>query len=291
MALSDDGLPTGITARPLEESDLQAALMLSEEAGWNQVPADWRIFLKLGSAIGLTRGERLVATAASLPYGDVFGWISMVLVTAAERRQGLARRLLRDRVDHLLARNLVPVLDATAAGRNVYVGLGFRDCWTMRRLVGRTVRAPQVEGGAAAVRALEPGDWPQVAGYDRAVFGADRRTLLHSLAQRLPEAALVAERDGGIAGFLFGREGRIMNQLGPLAADARDIATSLLAQAITRVPGPLAIDVADRHAAMADWLTGLGFQVERPLTRMIYGASSGFHDRARLFAIAGPELG
>jgi GNAT superfamily N-acetyltransferase len=292
MANSDRGLPPGIVARPLHELDLDAALTLSREAGWNQVAADWQLFLELGSAICLTRDDRgPIATAATVPYSGNFAWISMVLVTAAERRQGLARWLLRHCVDDLLSRKLMPALDATPAGRTVYLGLGFEDSWTMHRLVARTVRAPTAEHGSVTVRALETRDWPQVIAYDTAIFGADRSALLRRLADRLPQAALVAERAGRIAGFLLGRDGRVMNQLGPLAAEDDGIASALLTRAIALVSAPLTIDVPDHHSALGDWLTTLGFAAERPLIRMIYGTSSAFDDSARLFAIAGPELG
>jgi ribosomal protein S18 acetylase RimI-like enzyme len=266
-------------------------LALSREAGWNQVLADWRVFLELGRAVCLTRDDRPIATAATLPYAGRFAWIGMVLVTTAERRQGLARWLLRHCVDDLSARKLVPVLDATPTGRTVYLGLGFRDSWTMTRLTGRTVRIPQAERNAAAVRSLATPDWPQVIAYDTAIFGADRGTLLRRLADRLPQAAFVAERDHRIVGFLLGRDGRVMSQLGPMAAEDDGIAIAMLARAIAAVPAPLAIDVPDRHAALGKWLATRGFTAERPLTRMVYGTSLAFDDSARLFAIAGPELG
>ena len=222
MATSDHALPSGIAARPLFESDLNSALALSQEAGWNQVAADWRIFLELGSVTCLTRGDGPpIATAATLPYDGSFAWISTVLVTAAERRQGLARWLMRHCIEELLARKLVPVLDATPAGRTVYVGLGFNDCWPMHRLVGRTVRTPPAMSNAVAVRALTAHDWPQVIAYDTAVFGAERSALLRRLADRLPNAALVAERGGRIAGFLLGRDGRVMSSARPLGGRRR----------------------------------------------------------------------
>ena len=134
-------LPSGVTARPLNDRDLAAALTLSAEAGWNQTAADWQIFLDLGSAVGVVGTDgRLIATAATLPHASRFAWISMVLVTAARRRQGLARWLLRDCIERLTRRQLVPVLDATPAGRSVYSGLGFRDAWSMRS-PGRPGRA------------------------------------------------------------------------------------------------------------------------------------------------------
>ncbi len=291
MAASDRALSPGIVARALHARDLDAALALSREAGWNQITADWQIFLELGSSICLTREDGPpIATAATLPFSG-FAWISMVLVTAAERRQGFARWLLRHCVDDLVARKLVPMLDATPAGRTVYAGLGFEDCWTLRRLVGRTVRIPAAEGHAATVRALETYDWPQVVDYDIAVVGADRGALLRRIAGRLPEAALVAERDSRIVGFLLGRAGRVMSQLGPLAAENDGIARALLARAIAAVRAPLVIDMPDRHAALGDWLTALGFAVERPYIRMSYGARATVGDSARMFTIAGPELG
>jgi GNAT superfamily N-acetyltransferase len=287
-------LPSGVTARPLNDRDLAAALTLSAEAGWNQTAADWQIFLDLGSAVGVVGTDgRLIATAATLPHASRFAWISMVLVTAARRRQGLARWLLRDCIERLTRRQLVPVLDATPAGRSVYSGLGFRDAWSMRRLVGRAAQAPQAGPAAegVTVRPLDPADWPKIIAYDAAIFGADRGALLRRLAGRLPQAALIAERQGRLVGFLLGRDGRVMNQLGPLAAESDQVARALLARACAAVALPLAVDVADRHAGLDGWLLTLGFTAERPLTRMVYGTSAAFDDPTRLFAIAGPELG
>jgi GNAT superfamily N-acetyltransferase len=289
------GPPAEVELRLLRPSDIDAAVRLSAAAAWNQVAADWQIFLDLGDAYGLvTRGDgRLVATAATLPHGERFAWISMVLVAADWRRRGFASWLLRYCVDRLLDRQLVPVLDATPAGRPVYLGLGFQDCWRMRRLVLlRAIRSHDREGrDDALVRPLQAGDWPAILAYDRAVFGGDRAALLRRLADRLPRAALVAERSGRLAGFLLGRDGRVMTQLGPLAAADEATAEALLRQAFLLQPPPLAIDLADRHERLGRRLIERGFAVERPLTRMVHGRSCAFDDPARLFAVAGPEFG
>lgn len=294
MEISSQDLPIGISARLLGEDDVPAAMALSQEAGWNQNAADWRVFLELGRIIGLTRdGGGLIATAATLPHGGEFGWISMVLVTAQERRRGLARWLLRRCMDDLITQKRVPVLDATPAGRLVYVGLGFKDCWSMHRAVGREVK-PSKNCGAevgVSIRAIKQEDWPAIIALDRDVFGGDRGRLLRLLADRLTAAASVAERSGRMVGYLLGRDGRTMNQLGPLAAADDTIAVALLSHAIAAVPAPLVIDVPDRHRSLRDWLDRQGFKSERPLTRMVYGRSNAYDDTARLFAIAGPELG
>ena len=288
-------LPEGVELRSLRPSDIDAALGLSRDAGWNQVAADWQIFLDLGEAFGLVTPVegRLVATAAILPHGERFAWISMVLVAADCRRRGLARWLLRHCVKQLLNRRLVPVLDATPAGRTVYLGLGFEDCWSMRRLAAHSLLQSRDLGArdTAVARPLQAADWPALLAYDRAAFGGDRAALLHRLADRLPGAALVAERSGRLNGFLLGRDGRATTQLGPLMAEDEETAEVLLRHAFRALLPPLAIDLADRHSRLGQWLVERGFAVERGLTRMAYARSTGFDDPARLFAAAGPELG
>lgn len=287
------GLPEGLSARALRRNDLDQAILLSQEAGWNQLPADWEIFTELGLAIAVLDGDRIVATAAMLPYGGRFAWISMVLVTAAYRRRGLASWLLRYCVARLVHDGLVPVLDATPAGREVYLRLGFRDAWAMHRLVlERRHDRPSFDcPHDVAVRPLTHSDWPAIVAYDGAVFGAERERLLRGLARRLPHAALVAERAGRMSGFLLGRDGHRMTQIGPLCADDVAVARALLAHALADLAPPLAVDLPDRHHALGAWLSELGFRAERPLTRMVHQRPAAFDDTARLFAVAGPELG
>ena len=87
MARSDPALEIG---PPLRESELEDAAALVREAGWNQNAADWRTFLALGNVHAVRSEGRVIATAATLPHQGRFAWISMVLVSAAYRRRGLA---------------------------------------------------------------------------------------------------------------------------------------------------------------------------------------------------------
>ena len=115
-------------------AELPDAQALVAEAGWNQVAADWRMFLDFGTAYAVRAQGRVVATAAWIPYGAC-AWISMVLVTAGERRRGLATRLLHRCIADVTAAGLVPVLDATPAGAKVYAPLGFIEAWGFARFV------------------------------------------------------------------------------------------------------------------------------------------------------------
>src|ERR1700738_3704891 len=114
--------------------DAQAGLVLSTEAHWNQTEADWRFFLSKGVVFGVRDGDRLVATAALLPYSSGNAWISMVLVTADWRRRGIATRLVDACLNAATKLGLTTWLDATPAGAAVYGRLGFTPTLQLRRL-------------------------------------------------------------------------------------------------------------------------------------------------------------
>lgn len=289
MASSDPALDSISILRTEDFGDADA---LVREAGWNQVAADWRIFLDLGKVFAVRAVGRVVATAATLPF-DGFGWISMVLVAKDFRRRGLASRLMRRCIDELVAGGRVPVLDATPDGQQVYRALGFEDTWRFHRLALRD-RQQSPEPSAPAGISIAPIDdaiWPELCRYDAAAFGSDRGALLARLRGRLPPSELVTLRDGRVVGFLLGRDGRTCAQLGPLVAEDDGIAQALLARALAAIEGPIYVDLADAHAAVRAWLESLGFAAQRPLTRMVYRRPQGFDDTARTYAVVGPEFG
>jgi GNAT superfamily N-acetyltransferase len=291
MAISDPALEAETTLRVEDLGDAEA---LVREAGWNQIAADWRIFLDLGKVYAIrTSAGRAIATAATLPF-DGFGWISMVLVTQEFRRCGLASRLMRRCIDDLVKARRVPVLDATPDGRQVYRNLGFKDTWSFHRFALREHRPPPSAEPPPADIAITPIDdavWRQLRDYDAAAFGADRGALLARLRGRLPAADLCAWRDGKLAGFLLGRDGRTCAQLGPLVADDEAIARALLVRAVDAVAEPLYVDIADAHPGIRSWLEARGFTTQRPLTRMVYRRATGFDDPMRTYAVVGPEFG
>jgi len=281
MAISD----AAISALTL--ADLPDAQALVAEAGWNQVAADWRMFVDFGTAYAV-RQNRVVATAAWIPYGAC-AWISMVLVAGSHRRRGLATQLLHRCIADVTGARLIPVLDATPAGRLVYAPLGFKEAWGFSRFVLERRRV--APASSVGTEPITDAAWPALCGYDAAVFGNDRSAVLGRLRSRLPPAELLARRDGQIAGMLLGRDGRIAFQLGPLIADDDETAKALLARALSQIDGPIYIDVADAKAGVRAFLEAAGFTVQRPFTRMLLGRNGSFDDVARTYAVIGPEFG
>jgi ribosomal protein S18 acetylase RimI-like enzyme len=280
--------------RALGPGDLAGALQLSIEAGWNQVDADWRIFLEHGHLMGVdARGRGLVGTAATLPLGPELGWISMMLVGTPFRRRGIGRQLLGQCILDLAAQRLVPGLDATVAGRELYRHHGFRDTWAITRWRRERVPVvpPALPNAGVEIRSATAADLAAIATLDSGAFGCDRRSVLASLLARSPRLAALALRAGAPCGYLLARDGREALQLGPVAAPAGGVAIALFARALARSADAAFIDLLDRHVEVAGWLATQGFIPQRRFMRMFYGRDDPFGDARLAVAIAGPELG
>ena len=276
----------------LGPAQLEACQQLSIEAGWNQTQADWSFILEHGLVLGIANGERLVASAGVVPYGKRFGWICMVLVTASERRKGLASRLMSACMQWLADRGAIAGLDATPAGREVYRQLGFCDVYPITRLqrpVEMGLAGGQID--ATNIHLIEAADLDRIAAFDRESFGENRQALLAEWRRRVPSAALLARGGDEIEGCVFARDGRVATQIGPLIARDAATAISLLRACLGRLSGPVFIDVPDRHRAVRDYLEAHGFSVQRTFTRMLLGRAEPLDRPERIVALAGPEFG
>ena len=259
--------------------DAQAGLALSTEAGWNQNEADWRFFLSKGIVFGLRDGDRLLATAALLPYSANNAWISMVLVTPSWRRRGIATKLVDACLAAATRRGLTTWLDATPAGAAVYGPLGFTPALQLRRLrletpTGNKTTQPPSDGRTDVLIAR-----------DRDAMGFDRTALLSEFAAR-PGSRIVS----GSGAIALLRNGRTARQIGPVLAHRADQALALVNAIIRSEAGAWLIDAVFSQAEFMHGLVGSGWNIERPFQRMRFGPVT--VSPAQLpFAVAGPEFG
>jgi GNAT superfamily N-acetyltransferase len=266
----------------LGADDARAALALSQEAHWNQNEADWRFFLTRGTVFGIRDGDnRLIATAALLPYASNNAWISMVLVTQNWRRRGLATKLLDACLDAAREQDLTTWLDATPAGATVYGPLGFTPTLELRRLrfAGSASLATTKPKPAANSRLDD------LIARDRCAMGFDRSALLRELAGR--SGSQLISHGGAMA---LVRGGRTARHIGPLFADDAGSATALIETIAQSETGQILIDVVSGHDEFLKNLTNSGWTIERPFQRMRFG-NAATQTAAPPFAVAGPEYG
>jgi ribosomal protein S18 acetylase RimI-like enzyme len=279
----------GVEWRALRPSDLPAAQGLSQAAGWNQTQADWRGYLAFepDGCLVAEIGGRLAGTATCIRYGDAVGWIGMVLVHPDHRRRGLGTELLARTIRYLTGRGARSVrLDATPAGRAVYLPLGFRDEYGVARFEGAAT------GPLPGADPFMDADLPRAADLDEEAFGVRRLGVLSELSRRDPALSFVTRSGGGISGFAIAREGREAVQLGPFASRDPAAAERLFSAVVSAAGGRrVFLDVPAPNVEAAAIVARHGFRVQRSFTRMVLGEGGPAGRSELVFGTSGAEKG
>lgn len=282
-----------ILYRPMVHGDVTAGLALSRAAGWNQTQEDWELFLRLspkGCAVAVDDEGQVRGTVATVRYQQHFSWIGMVLVDATMQRRGIGIQLLREAL-HILRDEETVKLDATPAGRTIYVQLDFQDEYGLMRME-RTETSPTTLNPASDVRPIADDDIARVLELDRIVFGADRANVLKSVRNRAPQLSFLCEGAEGIAGYCLGRFGERFAHIGPVVANDLSAAQRVCSAALHQASGkPVIIDALSASREWTAWLNDIGFHGQRPLIRMYRGVNASPGVVEKQFAILGPEYG
>ena len=280
----------------MRTEDIPGGLRLCRASGWNHVAHDWELFLASspdGCRVAVDESDNVIGSVATIRYGDAFAWIGMVQVDPLWRGAGIGTGLLKASLDIL---HDVPVarLDATPAGRPVYVHSGFIEEYGLQRMQCPAAGTAKFEKGAVPLFGPEPMsevDLREVSREDRRAFGADREVLLHAFRRNAPEYAWVIRGGAGIDGYVFGRKGYAFEHIGPLVARDDAAAGALVAACLSARPDrPFIIDVPLREPWVA-WLSANHFSVQRSFIRMARGERRFRDGLDNMFAIAGPEFG
>jgi predicted N-acetyltransferase YhbS len=282
--------------RTMTAADVSLGMRLKEQAGWNQVEADWRRFLAMqpdGCFVAEWDGAP-VGTAVASVFGSV-AWIAMVLVEQSVRGQGIGKALVEQALSFVEAKGATSVrLDATPLGRPVYEKLGFVAQFALTRYAGilepRACHPQASPMTQASLRVAEQDDYEAIFALDHSATHTDRRKFLARLFRERPAQVYVVDRERRIEGYLTMRHGSGAVQLGPCIANAEG-GERLLGDAYSRLAGArVYLDVPCAHDRAVRFAEAAGLESQRTLTRMCRGAPV-CEDTERLWASSGPELG
>ncbi len=284
-----------VSFRVMSRADVAAGLGLCRASRWNQLSRDWECFLKLsphGCRVAV-KDDRVVGTVTTVSYQDRFSWIGMVLVDPAERRRGIGSQLMLEALN-VSGDGTTIRLDATPAGREIYLKLGFVDEYALSRMEAIIYNRVTL-GLENPARPMTEADLPGVFEMDQQVFGAGRDLMLKWMFDGAPEYSWVIVSDGEVAGYTFGRRGFNFEHLGPVIARDRKTAMRLVAACLSHKTGqsgrPFILDASRHDALWAQWLESIGFKEQRPFIRMYCGENRYPGLPEKQFAILGPEFG
>jgi N-acetylglutamate synthase-like GNAT family acetyltransferase len=281
-----------IIIRDIHLSDLDGAMRLSTEQGWNQTKTDWKLIIenKLNACLLAEYRAEIIGTTAAMNYSNDVAWINMVLVDKRYRGHGISKILLEAILKKLHHSKSIK-LDATPEGQKVYKQYHFIDEYSITRMTCDSLKNISQQGDALT-KPVQKKDISEIIACDKLAFGADRTALIESLVKTYPHKAWMLKRNNSVAGFVLGREGRKYNQIGPVmassAADAEILITKLLSDSENK---PMVADVLNDKQELISWLSSIGFVEQRHFVRM-YQHNNPFPGNIdRQYLICGPEFG
>jgi GNAT superfamily N-acetyltransferase len=297
-----------IEYRGLTVDDIPAGLRLCRIAGWNQLAADWELFLRLSpdGCRAAVQDGRVVGTVTTVNYENRFAWVGMVLVDPDTRGHGVGTRLLQEAMSIL--RGIPSIrLDATPQGRPVYRRLGFEDEYELCRMQlpeNTAACLPRVSSARVSppgpsqverfgLRPMQAEDLITVAEADRRIFGADRREVLQWALEQSPEYAWIAMTPVEPEGYCFGRHGFNFDQIGPVHSSSELVSQALVSACLSSLkPGKrVIVDPLLHSPSWIDWLEQSGFVHQRPFTRMSLGENRHPGEPREMWTMFGPEFG
>jgi GNAT superfamily N-acetyltransferase len=280
--------------RTLGKEDIDFAVSLTIEEGWNYTPAEIGLMLDLDPEGSFVYEENEpLGMATCVTYGRT-GVLGHLIVTKKGRGRKIGHSLVEAAIDYMEGKGVESILVfATEEAVKLYQSHGFAlrgvtSCMHSR-LDSTFHRNPSEECAQ-----LERSDLPVVIDIDHRLFGDDRSRLIQLLYEESPEGAFKIERAGNIEGFIFGRPDHVGYNLGPwvcLTGNEKD-AEALFRTAISTfdsgkiymgafTSNPAALKIADILPPINRWR----------IPMMTRGKVRYQADPGKVFGIAAYELG
>lgn len=253
---------TQLHIRQMTAADIDCAMSLKDQVGWNQTPDDIRRLVEYepeGCFIAEVDGTP-VGTVSTTSYGTKLAWIGMMLVLPEYRRRGIARRLIQTSIDYLRSRHVSCIkLDATPLGQPLYEQLGFQAEWGFQRWERE---------GENVVILLDPQRLPpHLLSLDEQAFGADRSRWLKSVAT----GCRVFTRS---ATYGMLRPGSVATYLGPVVSENPSEAASLINDMLSATAGRIFWDIPTGNKTAENLARAHRMQPVRQLLRMWHGKTN-----------------
>jgi len=288
---TDTGRP--VQLRKMVLSDMDSLMKLKDAEGWNQLEKDWALLINYPESVNLVAvlDDHIVGTVTAINYANTVAWIGMMLVDRAHRGRGISKLLMLDVIDKLKKCKSIK-LDATPAGRPVYLKVGFIEEYTLYRMTNPSVSKISLSDDPFKTEQIKPTDIPEIAAFDKKVFGADRTELITLMYESCPELAWFIKENNRVAGFCLGRRGQNFTQIGPVYASSVKGAKALIRSAVDQITGQaVVVDIPAERSETKRWLEACDFISLRPFERMYLHNNPHPGIIEDQYLISGPELG
>lgn len=233
---------------------------LSQMAGWNQTPEQLQVLTSKHPesnllAVGQFNNRKIqLGTGLVVDVGNSVAWISMILVHPDFRRRGIASDIMKQCIRTARQRMKCSMvgLDATTAGQQVYINLGFKSSFRLWRCIAAT-RSAIISDQSLKIAPIDKLD--DCLGLLDEIGTGHMISWLALVKSLNPDYLWAAKFNGEVVGLIMSRPGWLKPFIGPLVAKSLHIAQGLLSYVLTHWNnlgfGEVFIDIPERHFKQA----------------------------------------
>ncbi|MEO1711063.1 MAG: GNAT family N-acetyltransferase [Pseudomonadota bacterium] len=284
---------TEFQIRATTAAEFATAVEWAAQEGWNPGHDDLAAFHAAdpdGFLMGFLNGEPITSISV-VRYGAAFGFLGFYIARPDMRGRGYGWKTWQAGLRHLEGRTIG--LDGVLDQQDNYRKSGFS-------FAGRTIR---YSGSFASISAsadvttqsMTPNMVDRIMAYDRPFFPDERCIFIRNwllAAAADSRWSLAALSDGDIAGYGVIRACREGFKIGPLFANDRSIAETIIARLCQSLPdgAPITIDIPEPNTDAIAMAQSLGFAPNFETARMYKGSTPDL-PIDRTFGITTFELG
>jgi len=252
----------------MTENDIAFAVEITNIEQWGYLPSDFKRLIAFepgGCFIGRIDGAP-VGILTSTSY-DSFAFIGSLIVKKESRGEGIGERLMNTAIDYLAGRGVMTIeLDGVFAAVSLYRRLGFMDKYLSMRFVR------EASSDYGELYSCPPELEPDIISFDRRTTGLDRARMLSSYFEEKNSACYAIKEEAVRAYALVRKRAGGAFGIGPLVAEDRMYAESLLLSILKKYGmRKLEIGVPALNPEIIDLLLENGFRYNLPSLRMYRG--------------------
>jgi GNAT superfamily N-acetyltransferase len=274
--------------RIMRAGDIALAVEWAAAEGWNPGASDAACFATVdpdGFFIGEIDGEP-VATVSCVNYDETFAFLGFYIVCAEARGRGYGLKIWNAAIAHAGAR--IIGLDGVVAQQDNYKKSGFKLACANVRYGGVVAAMDAPRADLAPLGEIPPA---MLEADDANVFPAPRAAFLRAWRDAPGHVSRALLRDGRLAGWGVIRPCRRGFKIGPLVADDRAGAETVLAALVAATGGgEIFLDVPAVNPAAVALAQDLGMAPSFETARMYTGAIRPLR-LERVFGVTTFELG
>ncbi|MBE7103164.1 GNAT family N-acetyltransferase [Bacillus cereus] len=276
----------------LGANDIPCLIGLSEVIGWDYSLEEIETILNSGIIYGVRneKGE-VIASAASILYGETLASIGMVIVHPKYKGRGIGKMITEACIGSVSEKTPI-MLIATEEGKPLYEKLGFQVVSHVSKYICIEYNsACKDEEDKEYIFNYEEKDSIEIIKIDKAAFGANRKEFLKKRIVQSEQCIVVKDKEQNVLGYGTSIQTPENKIIGPIVAKNDTMAMEIVHSLAKGHNGKLRMDVPEGKKDFMKELEITGFQKVNKPPIMMKNRDQLLKRNSELYSIAAQIFG